>query len=98
MTDEWGFSRVVHRVRHITRYNDIETQFLHLANAECPVENADIRVDAHQHDIRNAFLLAVVINLLPVVTNTVIFGDLDGRMLPFPGINSAGGRWCRTVE
>src|ERR1019366_9516771 len=89
MADEGSFARVVHRVGQIPRHYHVEAESRHLADSEGAVEDTDVRVDTHEGDIGDAFLLTEVVDLLPAVADAIITGDLNGRVLPLPGIRAS---------
>src|ERR1035437_10000674 len=95
MADERALARIVHCVGQIPRHYHVEAEPCHLAGSEGAVEDTDVGVDAHEGDIGNAFLLAEVVDFLPAVADAVITGDIDGRVLALPGIQTSCSRRCR---
>src|SRR5205807_4868417 len=49
------------------------------------VEDADVRVDAHQSDIGDAFLLAEIVDFLTIGADAVEPDDIDRGVLARPG-------------
>src|SRR5262249_42087608 len=86
MADERPLTRIVHGICQVSRQDHLEAELRHLPGAEGSVEYADVGVNTHQGDVGDALLLAEVVDLLPVVTDAVKAGDIDGRVLASPGI------------
>src|SRR6185295_18825967 len=68
-------------------YN-LETELCHLPDSERAVEDADVRVNAHQSDVRDPFLFAEVVDLLTVVADAVEAKNVEGGMLASPRIRA----------
>ena len=80
MTDEWSHSRVVHGVGQVSYQHHPESEPSHLPDSERAVEYTDVSVNAHQGHVGDAFLLKEIVDLLPVLADTVKPRDVDGRV------------------
>src|SRR5271170_6807802 len=89
MADKRPLARVVHGVGQVPDQRYLKSEARHLADSEGAVENTNIRVDAHQRHIGDAFLFEVVVDFLPVVADAVETEDVDRRILTLPGIGRA---------
>src|SRR5213593_1871291 len=86
MADERPRARIVHGIGQVPHQHHLEAELRHLPDSESAVEDTDVGVNAHERNVGDAFLLAEVIDLLPVVANAVKTGDVDGWMLARPRI------------
>src|SRR5262249_26059112 len=77
---------VVHGVGQVADQYDVLAQVDELADAEGPAQHAHVQVDAADQDVVDAAGGQQVPHLLAVVGDGVAGGDLDGRVLPRPGV------------
>jgi len=56
MAHEGTLARIVHRIRQVTDEHDLKPELRHLSDSEAAVQDTDVRVHAHQGDVRDAFL------------------------------------------
>src|SRR5512132_3362169 len=96
--DEFGTARVaherpgawiVHGIGEVADQDDVEPEPCHLANAEPPVEDADVGVYAHECDVGDTFLFEEVVDFLSAVAYAVKANNVDGWVLARPGIGRA---------
>src|SRR6476660_6058494 len=66
----------------------METELCHLPDSEAAVQNTDVCVNAHQSDVGDAFLLTKVVDLLPVVADTVKTDNIQGWVFARPWIRA----------
>src|SRR5205814_3345025 len=77
VTDERARARIVHGIGQVARQHHLKSQPCHLPNAEGSVENADVRVHAHQDHVGDAFLPEEVVDLLSVFAYAIEADDID---------------------
>ena len=77
---------IVHGIRQVADQRDLKPELCHLPDSEAAIQDADVRMHAHQRDVRDAFLFEEVVDLLSVVADAVKPDDIDRRVLARPGI------------
>jgi len=82
---------IVHAVGQIADQDATDAPLRHLSNGEGPLQDAHIRVDSHDKQIRNPLFLEQTVYLLPLIGDRVAGGDPDARVLPAPGLKEFVG-------
>ena len=90
VADEGASAGIVHGVGQVAGEDDFEAKAGHLPGAKAAVQDADVGVDAHQHDLVDALLLAEVVDRLPAFAHAVEADDVEGGNLAGPGVGRAG--------
>ena len=77
MIDKWSFPMVVHAVCQIANKRHVFTKFGGLTDSEWSTQDAHVQVDAHDHDVIDIVLLQDVKELLAMIGNEILLGDLE---------------------
>lgn len=75
---------IVHCVREITHENTVQTPLRHFLNSEAAIQNAHVRMHAHDEECVNVSLPQQIVNLIAVIGNGVFRTDRKERVLAFP--------------
>jgi len=83
---------IVHCVCEVSSQYDVEAKARHLSCAEPAVQDTDVRMDPHQHDLVYALLLTEVVYLLAAIAHSVEAHNVNCRVFAGPRVGR-NRRW-----